>query len=284
MSVLDFSAVSEAAHDVAARMAGLTLPDMFRRLVLDEPEIKRLAEPVIREDSAHRDVFSDGRFPGIYVVFEWPLHITAEELADDFWRTGMFILEEYDSERSEAVKQVCRAIVGRLVLIRTVLIDGLIEAHGTFARTGEFRSIHRLQWMRPALRIDIKSGDVLEDTGDGSVVQWSGVVFERPTKSADRFAGYHEGSEILRESGSKFHVNSTEHDGVRPSLRRRASAPWQSVEAAIAALWPDGIPAGLAPKSRDARIIDWQKENGLTTASTKTIQRVLQCTKVPRDS
>jgi hypothetical protein len=49
-----------------------------------------------------------------------------------------------------------------------------------------------------------------------------------------------------------------------------------SIDAAVEALWPDGIPTELSVQARDQKIIEWQKARQFSVASSKTIARHLK--------
>ncbi len=65
------------APNAASYLNGLSLPDAFRRYVLDDPEVVALGKRVVKTTKRHVDVFRDGMFPGPLVDFHWPLDATA---------------------------------------------------------------------------------------------------------------------------------------------------------------------------------------------------------------
>jgi hypothetical protein len=59
---------------------------------------------------------------------------------------------------------------------------------------------------------------------------------------------------------------------------RFKGAKERGVADAIAALWPDDIPAGLAAKERDEAVVEWLKKNGYSVPRvvSRMVQRVRQ--------
>jgi hypothetical protein len=101
----------------------------------------------------------------------------------------------------------------------------------------------------------VGSGDFIRKAAGKSVVQWSGIVLE------------------------VFHVNSTEHADLRSPTTAPVSKPTAaraSIDAAVGALWPSGVPEALPAQVRDQMIIEWQKKNrGHAVVSPRTIRRYL---------
>jgi len=254
-------------RDFPARLFGLSLSEAFRKFVLEDPEIGTLGTMIVREEGRHAEVFGEGQYPGAFINFVWPLDVTASDLAFQFVRPVVsFVPGPPDPEPSKNIQRVSGALVERLQSLRRMLADGDIVAHGTYVNTGAFGPINRLQWARDGVSIDVKSGDLLREINNHAAIQWSGLALEAPPAS------------------SMFHVNSTERDALRPSAISPSKGPpsasritphHASIEAAIAALWPEGIPMGLLLQKRDQKILDWQKSQGLAVASSKTIRRYL---------
>jgi hypothetical protein len=279
--------------DAPSRLFGLSLSDAFRQFVLEDPEISALGKMIVEEDGRHVEVFSKGQYPGPYVDFGWPLDVSASDLVFQFVRPVVFFVPGPPlPEGSEAVHRVSSLLAAKLRSLRRMLINGLVVAHGTFVNTGMFGPINRLQWARSGLLIDVKSGDLLQEINNRAAVQWSGLALESPAKSELANQTAQTGAKTTpaelpppeTASAAVFHVNSTEHDGLRSRpISTDKDAPntckitphHASIEAAIVAIWPEGIPTALPLKTRDQKIIDWQRENGFAVASSKTIRRYL---------
>jgi hypothetical protein len=274
---------SDESHDQARqggpnaprRLFGLSLSEAFRQFVLEDPEISALGKMIVEQEGSHVEVFRDGQYPGPIVDFVWPLDVSASDLVFQFVRPVVIIIPGPPIPKgSDAIQRVSSALADRLQSLRRMLIDGQIVAHGTFVNTGTFGPINRLQWARSGLSIDVKSGDLLHEVNNRAAIQWSGLALEAPAASEP----------APPTAQDTFHVNSTERDGLRSgsiSTSKRAPAARKitprhaSIEAAIAAIWPDGIPTALPLKTRDKKIIDWQKDKALAVASSKTIHRYL---------
>src|SRR5262249_34261986 len=154
------------------------------------------------------------------------------------------------------------------------LINGWIVAYGTFVRNGTFGPIHCRQWARQNLLLDVKSGDLLEAIDGRAVVQWTGIMLQAPLLQPDS-PGAVVDAEVFRantteQGGARFCAGES---GARPD--RKLTPTQASIKKAIGVLWPNGIPAELPLQVRDQIIIDWQKEQRIAVASSKTIRRFL---------
>lgn len=262
--------------DAPSRLFGLSLSDAFRQFVLEDPEISALGKMIVEQEGRHVEVFSEGQYPGPFIDFGWPLDVSPSDLVFQFVRPVVFFVPGPPlPEGSRAVHRVSSVLAAKLQSLRGMLVNGQIVAHGTFAKTGLFGLINRLQWARSGLIIDVKSGDLLQEINSRVEVQWSGLALEATATSEPANQG---GSALV------FHVNSPEHDGLRSRPTSsgkdvpttcKITPHHASIEAAIVAIWPEGIPTALPLKTRDQKIIDWQKGNGLAVASSKTIRRYL---------
>jgi hypothetical protein len=278
----------QQGRDAPACLIGSSLSDAFRKLVLEDPEIKLLGKMIVEQERAHSDVFNIGQYPGVHVEFNWPLDITTCDLAFHFVHSVHCFSSGTYPEASKAVQRVSGLIAGRLQVLRQTLITGQIDSYGTFAKTGNFGPMHRLQWARRGLLIDVQGGDLLEETDRKPAVLWTGVIFEAPEPKE---TASHK-PQLDAEDTGMFHVNTAERDGPpsnpistggRPPAARRVTPQRASIEAAIATIWPEGIPLALPLKVRDQKIMDWQKGQSLAIASSKTIRRYL-AVKVPPHS
>lgn len=268
--------------DDPSRLFGLSLCDAFRMLILDDPEIIRLGKLVVEREPQHADLFRQGHFPRLGISYKWPIDLTASELAYDMTRPFITFTNDPPVKPSQTVELATKAIVEKLQSLRRLLVSGQVEAYGTFDASGAFGPIHRQQWARAGLLIDIRSSDLLEQIDNREVVRWSGLILETPTPSKPKVS--RPGKRKIRKAKepTKFHVKPTEYAALRsatkrkpnsPQPPRRLSAQQASTAAAVVALWPDGVPDALPVKTRDEKINAWQKAQGLALASSKTIQR-----------
>jgi len=250
------------SSDETTRLHGLTLGEAFRLSILDDRDVAALASKAVRRDNRCEAIL-EGRFPQLTVSHQWPLDISAKGLAWAFVDPGVMIVPGPPLPKpSDLVIELAERIARRLTIFRKGLIDGQLAASGTVPHTGSFGSINRIQWTRADLSIDTRSSDLIENASGHRVVLWSGVVLE---------------------VAPRFHVNTSAHDGLpsststpqNPAASLSLTPHRASVEAAIFALWPEGIPPTLPVKLRDRRIMDWQKSNGHPVTSGKTIQRYL---------
>lgn len=240
-------------------LSGLGVGQAFRKIVLEDPEVVACRE-VLGDEYA--SIFETGQVPGcVFINYKWPLDLTETELAYYFVRPPVFFEDSPKPNPSPQIVKVSIAIADRWNRLRQRLISGDLRAKATFVRTGVVQEIDSYQWGREGLLLDVRSSDLYETENNKPVLRWSGV--------------------------SLFHVKPLAHVAVPSSTmsskeeRELASSQVQggqtaqrdSIETAIASLWPDGVPKGLLKKARDQQIIDWQKEAGLTQCSPRTISR-----------
>ncbi len=242
--------------NAALLLHGLSLSEAFHKYVLNDPEVIRLAAVVMRLDHEYESIFSEGQFPGPYVEFTWPLDIAARDLAFQFVRPVAFFIDSPLPEPPDAVENVSVVIVDRLKALREVLISGKVIARGTFVKTGETKTVDGLQWARRELLVDVQNSDLLETENYKPTLKWSGLTLEATTAQL-------ESAQTGSEKTAKIPSN------------RKPTAQRASIDAAVQANWPHGIPPGLPVQKRDHLINEWQREKGFAVTSSKTIRRHL---------
>src|SRR5450830_528630 len=72
------------APDVHVRLVGCSVSDVFRRFVIEDPEVVLLGKRVSAVDELNVHVFREGYYPGWANDFKWPLALTASDLASRF--------------------------------------------------------------------------------------------------------------------------------------------------------------------------------------------------------
>jgi hypothetical protein len=233
------------APNAVNRLAGMSLADAFRRFVLDDPEVAALNE--LQRDSSS---LKKGMRPGPFVVFHWPLNLTAEELAFEYVRPIMYYLGDPSPTPSAEQVEISFVLVDRLNALRDLLASGHVTAKGTFVQTGEIVSIDALQWKRDGTFIDVLNGDLCFELKSNPVPIWSGLSF-------------------LSAGNGSFQKRPLQNK----SGKLKISAHFSSVREATYAEWPDGVPSSLMRGSRAEKIIAWQKAHIRTIVSEKTIER-----------
>jgi hypothetical protein len=206
-------------------------------------------------------VFKNRNAPGPIVHHKWALHPTVPQLAYDFVRSVAYFVDRRP-EPPDSVRNLCELIVARWSTLVSLLSAGQLIAEGMFENTGIVQDIPSLEWDRPNMKLDLRSSDLIELSGNVQRVRWSGVSLRLPGAARlNRFSKSNQG---------RTKQNRTDSDQTcLPPLQA-------SVIAAVKALWPDGIPAQLMAKSRDNMINQWQREKGLPATSQKTISRALK--------
>jgi hypothetical protein len=236
------------------RLDGLELRAVALMYVLQDPEVATLSKDALEE---WPDVFSEGRYPSGYVTHEWPIQLTADQLAYSFaWPAPLKRVERPPPSNEELTAS--QVIVDRWHALIRLLFEGRIAAYGTWSGSGALVQIDRLQWRRSSLALDLLHGDLIDTNGGKSAPRWTGIS--------------------LKSREPLFHVQPlVDHRPRQPtfasSQSNRKSAAHASIEQAVLALWPGGPPVGLLIKQRDAKIIEWIKGRGLTAPSARTINR-----------
>jgi len=239
--------------NAASLLHGLSLSEAFHRYVLNDPDVVPLADAVMRLGHEYESIFREGRSPGPYVEFTWPLDITVEGLANQFVKS----LDRSDIPKPpDEIEKVCVVMVDCLKALRELLISGKVIACGTFSKTGKIKKVGRLEWARREVLVDVQNSDLLDTENGKPFVKWSGLTLEATTAPL--------------QSAQK----SSEKAAKIPS-NRKPTAQRASIDAAIQANWAKGIPPEISVQKRDQVINDWQREKGFAVTSSKTIRRHL---------
>jgi hypothetical protein len=272
-------------------IAGAPLSEAFRTYVLEDPEVAALAREAIRLSPEWTRVFVEGRCYRTGAA-DWPVAFERryhDIVHPDPEKRSRFAARR-DVDPIEAVI-AAEALNHRYGVLISMVRGGQLVAHGLSQASGRLEEIPRSIWSHDDFSFDAKSGDLfqLNDLSEGwrdrLIRRWIGVVLQRPVLSAASRPFGSKGSIAPRSSEAMFHMNSTGH-APSPSnpvahdqgdaLGQQPTALQASIESAVAAIWPGGVPAGLSLKMRDRKIMEWQKVNGLGMASSKTIRRHLK--------
>ena len=204
------------SEDAATRLSGLSLAAIFRKCVLDDPEVVACSKR-IADRQRYEDVFTKGQTPGPYVEFAGSCDMTASELAFDFVRPVVFFTGQELPRAPAAIQRVSEIIVNRWQRLRIRLVDGELVARGTHERTGMVRYIEPLQWARKELSIDVVNSDLLEMKNNKPVVQWSGLTLVRPKLDPFARRANLDDSGEFGSDASMFHVRPRVDDPLPPT-------------------------------------------------------------------
>ena len=249
---------------------GMSLKDAFWRFVLHDPEVQFLGRKAIQANPDLKRVYQEGWCypPGIS---EWPVTFAQGALAGG--RAHNSPIGYLSGPLPPDVQRAADIVCLRYSSLLTLLRDQKLEAVGDPVRSHGTDRILPSIWSHRSYYIDAKNGDVLQikngdiaDWNDFLVKRWSAVMLKRP-QQAPVFHGKPPTSDAAPPAtmGDAFARSSHKLSPVRASIAQ-----------AIKEIWPNGIPMGVAVKTRDENIRKWQADNGFAVASTKTIDRHLK--------
>ncbi|EGP09596.1 hypothetical protein CSIRO_0754 [Bradyrhizobiaceae bacterium SG-6C] len=250
------------APDAANRLNGLSLAEAFRRFVLDDPEVVALGERVMRNEG-HERVFREGQAPGFFADFHWPLDASADDLAASLCQAPAFGPETPLRKPSIQVLAAAKALANRWSALRRSLVRGDVEALGTFAQTGVSAKISRTQWTRDGLLVHVRNSDLCEADEGKPITRWTGITLGINFGPSDNIAApdFASHSSIASQTAREL------------AVPKRRSAQRESIEQAVRAIWPNGVPKGIMAGKRNQQITNWQRQNRLVVPSDKTIDR-----------
>src|SRR5262245_24392035 len=107
----------------ASRLFDRSLAEAFRMFVIEDAEVVALAKAALQEHERER-LLRESQFPGPYIKYDWPLDLTAENLAFNFVRPVMFFIDEPIPEASVEIQRLSIVIVDRLLALKGHLVGG----------------------------------------------------------------------------------------------------------------------------------------------------------------
>lgn len=255
----------------------LTLSEVFHRYILDDPEVIARSRFLSADELAS---FKGGFCPGPVKSHHWPLDENPAEFSSRFVRALSIEFSRNLPRASSAYFDLANVLVDRLQALRALLSAGELTAHGICMRTGTMGAIDAAQWKKSGASIEIGENELCEETGDTTTTLWTGIVLtakpqsatgiSRPSiKKSDR------SHKLLTQGAHTVEQNGGSEPAIHKVLHKRMTAKEASTREAIKAIWPDGIPKGVTDVLRAVLIAKWQKANGLSVVSAKSISRYL---------
>jgi hypothetical protein len=270
---------------------GLSFAEAFRKFVLLDAEVAVLAAEAVRQAPDWAAVFVEGRCH-VHGFKEWPV-------AYSRWSTLGFIHPDpekrsrFDVPRKPdpiEVVHAANALSHRYRILLSMLQTRKICAVGLNVASGSVEKILRPIWAHEEFHFDARTGDLLQDNTEGKdhldryKRRYTGIVIQKMPSDLPRHGQAPERSspsfdmrsdDTLQSSHARTIATGGLVAGTKPPAGIKATAHRASIMAAIAALWPDGIPAGLTVKERDRQINERQAKNGQAVTSGRTIKRHL---------
>lgn len=154
------------------------LAEVFMTTIVRDPEVAALGRSVMKSGD-FRHVFLDGNAPGPSIDPHWSIDHDPDSIAFEFVRPYMWMAYDPLPRASSAVMAAASALADRISALRTLLSGGRLVATGTHPSSGQMASIHRAQWLRKNMAIDVANGDLCEG-GSKWTVHWTGLLLGRP--------------------------------------------------------------------------------------------------------
>ncbi|MCK1417632.1 hypothetical protein IVB55_32770 [Bradyrhizobium sp. CW4] len=170
--------LSEAVKRAPDDLGGLPLAEAFHRHVIQDDEIAEIGRRIMQVQRGNSDVFLEGQFPGAFVNFHWPLHISAADIAYAFVSSPVTFLDRPLPTPSELESAASKLIADRFAALVNYLAQGQLIAVGTFNATGVEGPIGTGQWRRADLVIDVKNSAICEMKDHRPVALWTGVCLQ----------------------------------------------------------------------------------------------------------
>lgn len=199
-------------------LVGLSLGEAFFKFVLGDPEVKPLSALVMKKEG-YSATFQEGQYPGS-CDYNWPLDVTASELAYQFVRPILIDPYRPDPKASPEICQLCEVIVERFQILRGFLTSGHFTVVGTHVATGNIMPMDLFQWKRRGLLLDVQSSDILDAQRHPPILRWSGLSLQLgPTMNAvldQAQQGRHEHGSVPASALAlaSFHVKPTEFSSM----------------------------------------------------------------------
>lgn len=258
-------------------LADMPIAAALREFVFGDPQVAALCKRAKADQGEPLEIGFERR------LFEavWPIDCGKAAC----WEQQLSAIEA--SRKTNASAHIGNLVLGRrFAALISYLSSGQLVAEGTY-QSGQSGIVPKDLWSHVRMHIDVNSGDLFDHVDEGS------------GRDSSMFAGL----TLRKPAMALFHVEPTTHDlllgrttephnceqknlaeakssaGTRSGAVRRQTAQHASIAAAVADLWPSGVPAALPVKTRDKTIIDWQRNKGLAVSSSKTISRFMAKTK-----
>lgn len=222
--------ISANTQSEAASLNGLALGEAFLTFVLGSAQVTAISSRLLKEEPKFTPIFAQGELPGITRRFDWPLSVSAEELAVDFDRPIGYDYGVPWAPPLPLVVAVAKAMAERINKFQEILASGTVVARGTSEKTHAECVVSIGQWARRDLRIDIENSSIGVAPGSDFDPVWTGVWLEtRSDHVAPASAGeFHSSKEkkqaqTLITSSNKFAAwfKSIVSDPEHPLLSRQ---------------------------------------------------------------
>lgn len=161
----------------------LSLRDAFIVVVLNAPEVVALESELAGRLPMFSRCMQTGQLPSWRVDYQWPLHSSADTLANGFVYLPISFLGDPRPTPSEDQIRAGASLAARFSVLVRLLACGEMIAVGTFWKNGCEQEISARTWESTNLTIDVRNSDVYRVGTEEPI--WTGVWLRR---RGDHFA------------------------------------------------------------------------------------------------
>jgi hypothetical protein len=151
----------------------LTLDRAFKMFVLEDPEAKSCLRRLVQLSDSYEPILTEGRAPGSS-GHGWQLHVTMNELTRVLEQSAHFL--SGNPLIRPTIKRAAAVLSDRLNALGRLLSSGNVPVCGTDVNTNALSNIEPSVFNRRQVRIDSRSGCVLEHLGQNPVKRWTRVL------------------------------------------------------------------------------------------------------------
>jgi hypothetical protein len=250
---------------------GMTLKQAFWQFVLQDPEVKILAERAIANNGDLERVYASGK---------------ADPYDDVDWCVLGGIGENcYDHDDPFGqVQEAAATLSGRFDRLMSFLRDQRLEALGDPVSPGGTHQVLPSIWSHSNYFFKVHTGEVYRLDCDGiefitsclvrrlrsEVRRWCAVMLKKPPQSRTSHV-----KPVASDEKLPLTIDSALSRGSR-NCSRKHSAKRESLYQAVNVLWGGRVPKTLSRKSRNGLIIEWLEKSSLPKVDPRTINRCFE--------
>lgn len=165
------------APNAGAYLDGMFISDVFKNFILEDPEVSKLSNRVMRVCGRYESTLRQGESPWFGAEYKWLLGAPSSSLAFAFVASPISFPGQPEKIIPKEITDVAEAITDRLNCLRELLATGRIESEGTYEKTGVLNIIPPSQCRRDDIWLDVRNGDLCSGE-DCRPPRWTGIVLK----------------------------------------------------------------------------------------------------------